>query len=49
MQGDQPISDGKVAGDDISFVVVANFQGNEIQVELQGKSLWRRDQDGPHS
>ena len=37
MQGDQPISDGKVAGDDISFVVVANFQGNEIKLNYKGK------------
>lgn len=37
MQGDQPISDGKIAGDDISFVVVANFQGNEIKFNYKGK------------
>lgn len=37
MQGDQPISDGKIAGDDISFLVVANFQGNEIKIKYAGK------------
>lgn len=37
MQGDQPISDGKISGDDISFVVVANFQGNEIRLLYKGK------------
>ena len=37
MQGDQPISDGKIAGDDISFLVVANFQGNEIKFVYKGK------------
>lgn len=37
MQGDQPISDGKIAGDDISFVVVANFQGNEVKLVYKGK------------
>ena len=37
MQGDQPISDGKITGDDISFVVVANFQGNEVKLVYKGK------------
>ncbi|MEP7271400.1 MAG: hypothetical protein ABI882_07830 [Acidobacteriota bacterium] len=37
MQGDQPISDGKIAGDDISFVVVANFQGTEVRLLYKGK------------
>ena len=37
MQGDQPITDGKIAGDDISFVVVANFQGNEVKLKYAGK------------
>jgi hypothetical protein len=36
-QGDVPISDGKIAGDDISFVVVQNFQGNEIKLMYKGK------------
>ncbi len=37
MQGDQPIAEGKITGDDISFVVVANFQGNEIKFVYKGK------------
>ena len=37
MQGDQPISDGKINGDEISFLVVANFQGNEIKLVYKGK------------
>jgi hypothetical protein len=37
MQGDNPISDGKVSGDDISFTVVANFNGNEIKLLYKGK------------
>jgi len=36
-QGDNPISDGKVKGDEISFVVKANFQGNEIKMVYKGK------------
>src|SRR5437870_585652 len=31
-QGDTPISDGEINGDDISFTVVANFRGNEAKV-----------------
>ena len=37
MAGEQPISDGKIAGDDISFNVVANFQGNEVKLVYKGK------------
>lgn len=37
MQGDQPITDGKIAGDDISFVVVRNIQGNDIKLSYKGK------------
>ncbi len=37
MQGDVPISDGKVKGDDISFVVVMNFGGNEVKLNYKGK------------
>ena len=37
MQGDNPISDGKIAGDDISFTVVANFGGNEVKMLYKGK------------
>ncbi len=37
MQGDIPISDGKVKGDDISFVVTMNFGGNEVKMNYKGK------------
>ncbi len=37
MGGEQQIQDGKVKGDDISFVVVRNFQGNEMKMEYKGK------------
>jgi|SRR5262245_22715723 len=37
MQGDNPISDGKISGDDISFKVKANFGGNEITLVYKGK------------
>ncbi len=37
MQGDNPITDGKVKGDDISFVVVMNFGGNEVKMNYKGK------------
>ncbi len=36
-QGDTPISDGKISGDDISFTVVRNFQGNDIKLLYKGK------------
>jgi hypothetical protein len=36
-QGDTPISDGKISGDDISFTVVRNFQGNEFKIHYKGK------------
>ena len=36
MQGDLPISDGKVAGNDVSFTVVANFNGNEVKSLYKG-------------
>jgi hypothetical protein len=36
-QGDTPISDGKVSGDDISFTVVRNVQGNDIKLLYKGK------------
>ncbi len=35
--GDQPISDGKVDGDNISFAVVMNFGGNEVKILYTGK------------
>jgi hypothetical protein len=36
MRGDQQISEGKSAGNDISFVVTLNFNGNEIKQEYKG-------------
>ena len=36
-QGDTPISDGKVSGDDISFVVKMSMGGNDIVVNYKGK------------
>jgi hypothetical protein len=36
-QGDTQISEGKVSGDEISFKVVANFQGNEVKFLYKGK------------
>ncbi len=36
-QGDNPISDGKVSGDDISFSVTASFGGNQIKFLYKGK------------
>ena len=37
MQGDNPISDGKISGDEISFTVKLNIQGNEITLLYKGK------------
>ena len=36
-QGDTPISDGTIKGDDISFKVKQSFQGNEVTVVYTGK------------
>ncbi|MDQ3648955.1 MAG: hypothetical protein M3458_01495 [Acidobacteriota bacterium] len=36
-QGDNPISDGKITADEISFTVTANFGGNEIKLLFKGK------------
>jgi hypothetical protein len=36
-QGDTPIADGKINGDDISFAVVRNFGGEERRMEYKGK------------
>lgn len=36
-QGDTPISDGEINGDDISFTVTQNFRGNEVKVLYKGK------------
>ena len=37
MQGEMAISDGSVKGDDIAFVVVVNFNGNEMKLIHTGK------------
>lgn len=34
---DAPISEGKVDGDRISFVVTGSFNGNEVKVNYKGK------------
>ena len=36
-QGDVPISEGKVKGDDISFTVIQSFGGNEVKSNYKGK------------
>ena len=37
MQGnDNPISDGKISGNDISFTVAMSFQGNEVKMNYKG-------------
>jgi hypothetical protein len=36
-QGDNPISDGKVTGDELSFAVKASFGGNEFKFLYKGK------------
>jgi hypothetical protein len=35
--GDNPISEGRISGDDISFVVVRNMQGQEMKIQYNGK------------
>jgi hypothetical protein len=37
MQGDAPISDGTIKGDDISFTQTFNAQGNSIKLIYTGK------------
>jgi hypothetical protein len=36
-QGDTEISEGKISGDEISFIVVRNFQGEERKMQYKGK------------
>jgi hypothetical protein len=36
--GDNAISEGKISGDDISFVVVRNFQGQDVKTQYKGKA-----------
>ena len=35
--GDAEISEGKVDGDDVSFAVVRNFNGNDFRLDYKGK------------
>jgi len=37
MRGDNPISDGKVSKDEISFTVALSFNGNDIKMNYKGK------------
>ena len=37
-QGDTPISDGKVNGDDLSFTVAVSFNGNDVKLTYKGKA-----------
>ena len=37
MRGDAEITDGKIAGDDVSWVVIRNFNGNEMRQAYKGK------------
>jgi hypothetical protein len=37
MRGDNEITDGKISGDEISFTVKLNVQGNEITLLYKGK------------
>ena len=37
MQGDNPISDGKISGDEVSFKVKVSFNGNEFAMVYKGK------------
>jgi hypothetical protein len=36
-RGEAPIQEGKVSGDEISFVVVREFGGNEVRIYYKGK------------
>ena len=37
MRGDAEITDGKMKGDEVSWVVVRNFNGNEMRQSYKGK------------
>jgi hypothetical protein len=39
MMGESPITDGKVDGDNISFTITVNFQGNELKLNYKGKVI----------
>jgi hypothetical protein len=36
-QSEVEIQEGKVSGDDVSFVVIRNFGGNEVKINYKGK------------
>jgi len=36
-QGETPISDGEINGDDITFTVTGNFRGDEVKMLYKGK------------
>ena len=36
-RGPVEIKEGKISGDDVSFVEMANIQGNDIRIEYKGK------------
>ena len=36
-QGDNPISDGTIKGDEVSFTVTASFNGNSVKLLYKGK------------
>jgi len=36
-QGDSEITEGKISGDEISFIVVRNFGGEERKIQYKGK------------
>lgn len=36
-QGDTPIAEGKISGDEISFVVVRNMGGEDRKIQYKGK------------
>lgn len=36
-RGEAPIQEGKISGDEISFVVVREFGGNEVRIHYKGK------------
>jgi hypothetical protein len=49
--GDVPIADGRVKGDDLSFDVTFSFQGNSVKMEYTGKVAgdeiqFKRHRDG---
>jgi hypothetical protein len=37
MMGKSTITDGKIDGDNVSFTITANFQGNEMKLNYKGK------------